>query len=541
MTVNKLMKATAALLAAILISLPAAGLEKTDDSLLKALKQAEPELFEQIEVVEEGDRKLLKVGLSDVLKLVLKRSLTLEASRLGERAAVEGMDAARGIFQPVLSASASNAKSAAISSSASSFGADNASTNYLTTYSTDATTLSTTLSKKNPSGISFSTTLSSTISKTDTWAEADKGDTPEEVSSLDAYDSSSLSARVSIPVFKDWGDINEVSIRRSELVLDQSRVSTHTTGISLLESVARTYWTLVGYRENVRTLEEAVALSEQLVKETRTRVEVGKLSPTDLKEAETQLATNQKELLSKQIDVQEIEDQIRIALNLGVIPYGLQPADLPKIHREGFRFETLLNKAYAASDTLKNYQLSLKSNQLDLDEAYNNDKTDLDLSVSYTINGWGENTTDSFQEFSNEQHQGYSVGLTWTVPLFDKTTQKTIQKRRIERSRLELQIQDTKSQIHVELQTLLRNLKLGVREQATAQQSVNLAGELMQQEIKKLKLGKSTSYNVSQAQKSYRDARLSETLVRTGNEQSFISLLVLTGELFNYFGLQETI
>ncbi len=539
MKIFKPLRTVACLLATVFISLQASGLEKADEPVLKALKQAEPELFEKVELVEEGDRQLLKVSLSDVLNMVIKRSLTLQASRMGEQAAAEGVVAAEGTFQPILTTSAKTSKSAAVSPAASSFGEDSSSTNYLTTSATEATNLSTTLSKATPSGIKYSATLSSTIAKTTTYAEADQGDTPEAISALDPYDNSYLTARVSIPIFKDWGEINELNIRRSELNHDQSKVATYSTTLSLLESVAKTYWTLVGYKENVKTMQEAVALSEQLVRETRTRVDVGSLSRTDLREAETQLARNRKELLSKEIDVQEIEDQIRIALNIGAIPYGLLPADLPRIHGERFHFETLLNKAYAASNTLKNYQLALKSNRFDLDEATNNDKTDLDLSVSYTLNGWGEETADSFQEFSNAPYQGYSVGLTWTVPLWDKTTQQRIQKRRIEQSRLELQIQDTRSQIHVELQTLLRNLQLGVREQAAAQQSVNLAREQMEQEIKKLKLGKSTSYKVSQAQKNYRDVKLSETFVRISNEQTFISLLVLTGDIYNFYGLSE--
>ncbi len=526
----------------VLLSFSAFGMDDADTAILQTLQREEPELFERVNLIKEDDRELLEVTLSDILKMVIKRSMTIEAERLGEKAAIEGLASAQAIYQPYLTASATSVKAAtAASGPASSFADDDSTTTYLTSYSTDATTLSTSLSKKNSLGISFSTTLQSTTSNTTTYEMADKGDSVNEAGSTDPYDSSSLSASVSVPIFQDWGDINDVNIRRSELSVDQSKVTIHSTTTSLLESVAKTYWTMVGVRENIKTLKDAIELSNQLVEETRARVEVGVLNPTDLKETETQLANHRKSLLTKKIEEQEIEDQIRVALNLGFIPYGFKPADLPRIHGEDFVFNSLLEKAYANSNTLKNLEIGIKSNRYDLDEAYNDDKSNLDLNVSYTMSGWGGSTSESVEVFSNQQYQGYSLGVTWTVPLFDRITPKTIMKRKIERNKLELQIRDTKSQIHVSLQTILRNLKFGIKEKETAQLSVNLAKDLLDKEVEKLKIGKSTSYNVSKAQQTYTDAKLGETLVRVGNEQTFISLLILTGDIFEFYDLPDSI
>ncbi len=520
------------------LSLPALAIDNASSIVLQQLQQEEPELFQRVNLVKEADRELLEVTLSDVLKMVLKRSITIEADRLGEQAALAGLDAAQGIYQPTLITSARQSKTA--SKTGSTLSGDNATTNYLTTSSTDATTLSATVSKKNSLGITFSSTLQTTKSQSKLYYMADKGD---EISggaaTDDPLDTTSLSASVSIPIFQDWGNVNNLAVRRSELSVNQSKNTTHSTMITLLQSVAKTYWTLVGVQENIKTLQDAVELSEKLVEETRARVEVGVLNPTDLKETETQLAANRKSLLDKKIDEQEIEDQIRVALNLGLIPYGFKPADLPRIHGEDFDFQTLLEKAFENSSTLRNMQIASESNRYDLEEALNNDKSNLDLSLAYSLNGFGASTPESLQTFSNSEYQGYAVGLSWTAPLFDKTISQTIMKRKIERSKLELQINDTKSQIYINMQTILRNLKFGIEEEKTTQLSVNLAKDLLEKEVEKLKIGKSTSYNVSQAQQKYTNANLSDTLVRISNEQNFISLLVLTGEIFEYYDLQE--
>ncbi len=515
------------------------GIDNADSVILQQLQAAEPELFERVNLVKANDREFLEVTLSDILKMVLKRSITIKAERLGEEAAIAGVGASKAIYQTRLSTSASQSKTPGISGS----DFDDSDNNpYLSTTSTDITALSATVSKKSSLGITFSSTLKSAKSTTKSYSMADKGDDITGGSNaVDPRDTSSLNASITVPIFQDWGDVNDIPIKRSQLLFDQSKTSTYSTGISLLESVAKTFWTLVGVQENIKTLQDAVNLSEKLVRETRARVEVGVLNPTDLKEAQTQEASNRKSLLTKQIEEQQIEDQIRVALDLGLIPYGFKPADFPVIHGEDFDFKELLAKAFQNSDKLKNLEIALKSNQYDLEEAQNSDKTNLDLSLSYTLNGYGASSSESSQYFSNDEYQGYSVGLSWNAPLFDDSASQKIMQRKIERNKLELQINDTKSQIYVNLQTILRNLKFGIEEEKTAKLSVNLAKDLLEKEVEKLKIGKSTSYNVSQAQQKYTDAKLGDTLVRVGNEQNFIALLVLTGDIFSYYNLPKSI
>lgn len=519
---------------------PLFAIDKADSVVLQQLKAEEPELFERVELIKENDREMLSVTLSDILKMVLKRSITIEADRLGEQAAQAGYQASKAVYGTNLSTSATQSKS--VSNAGTNFADDSATSSYLSTTSTDASVLSATVSKKNSLGITFSGTLKSQKTQSKLYTVADEGDDISGGNTTDdPLNYSSLSASVSIPIFQDWGEVNDLPVKRSRIAIDQSRVTTYSTSIDLLESVAKTYWNLVGVQENIKTLKEAVALSEKLVRETKARVDVGVLNPTDLKDAETQLANNQKSLLSKLIEEQEIEDQIKVALDLGLIPYGFKPADMPRIHGEDLDFRPLLEKAYENSDTLQKLYISLKSNQYDLEEVLNDDKTDLDLSVSYTLNGYGASSSDSVDGLSQQENQGYAVGITWNVPLFDKTADQSIMKRRIERNKLELQINDTKSQIYINLQTILRNLKFGIEEERTAQLSVNLAKDLLEKEVEKLKIGKSTSYNVSQAQKTYTDAKLSETLVRVKNEQTFVSLLVLTGDIFRHYDLPKSI
>ena len=251
------------------------------------------------------------------------------------------------------------------------------------------------------------------------------------------------------------------------------------------------------------------------------------------------MAANLQELLSTRIKEQEIEDQLRTFINLKTGQIGFLPSDSPQIHEEKYEHSSLLQKIFQGNSELLGLENSLRANRYDLVEALNRDKTNLDVEVEYKLKGYGVSVSEAFQGFGKSQFHDYEIGLNWVVPLFDKATPQSILKRKIETNQLELRIRNKKLQLSVKLQTILRNLSFALEEQKTAVMSLNLAKDLLEKEVEKLKIGKSTSYNVSLAQQRYTRAKFNEIVVRVRNEQNFISLLTLTGEIFSYFKLSE--
>ena len=447
----------------ILVAFPNAhslmAMTDSDRQLLKLFQEEEPEIFSRSKLVSERDRQLLEISLGDILTLVKNRSITLQASVMGEKAVQSQLILAEQPNRSQLTTTIQQLKSASLSGTNLK---QSSVSPYLTSTSTDQTLISATWSKKNKLGMLFSTSLEKYTRQTKVFTMAAKNDALSGGAPTDdPLEAATLSLGVSVPIFQDWGEVNQVLEKRAEIAVEQSRFSTDGTEIGLLESVAKTYWTLVGIRQNIKTLEEAAKLSAQLVKETGARVDVGILNYTDLKEAETQLASNQQSLLSAQISEQEIEDQIRVALNLENVSFGFKPADIPSIHREPLDFKKLLQKSYHNSVQINKLQASLKANSIDLGEAVNLDKTNLDLSFQYSFSGYGASSAESLQVFDKSQLQGYVLGVTWTVPLFDKITPEKISQVKIIRSQLELQLRDAKSQLAINLQTVLRNLHFG--------------------------------------------------------------------------------
>jgi len=132
-----------------------------------------------------------------------------------------------------------------------------------------------------------------------------------------------------------------------------------------------------------------------------------------------------------------------------------------------------------------------------------------------------------------------NVTLTWKVPLGDQVTIENIQRKRLEQQQLNLQIEDRKSQLEVSFQSLLRSLSLIKKEKQTAAAVSKLSKDQLRNEIERFKLGKSTSYRISQYQQDVVEAEQQEILIRIRQEKIRVELLTLTGEFDEKYELNQ--
>ena len=96
-----------------------------------------------------------------------------------------------------------------------------------------------------------------------------------------------------------------------------------------------------------------------------------------------------------------------------------------------------------------------------------------------------------------------------------------------------------KSQLAVSLKSLLHSLSLIKKEKQTATAVSKLSEDQLRNEIERFKLGKSTSYRISQFQQDVVEAQQAEILVRIRQEKIQVELLALTGEFYEKYKLNQ--
>ena len=499
------------------------------------LDESSAMLLEQVSLRQFDGREMAEVPLKLVLKLAIERSLTLKASKLGEDVAQRLVVAAQERNTPSVTTSFGFANTPSLSLSSSS------SSSELSGASTSSLSFSSAYSKSTDSGITYGLTYSEQT-KTSTAISVDEfGGEVTSGTSGDSISSASLTGTVTIPFFQDWGsDFNELPVRIAEVGLAKGRLNTQASELSLLKQVATIYWDLVGILETVEVKKKAVALSEKLTRDNHARLEAGLLNATEVRVSETQLMRDRQSLLSSRLDVKSVEDQVRSVLNLKYLPVGLYPLDRPSgefIVPEDIN--SLSEKIYQNDTQISSLNASLDQNRYQLKQELNNQKTDMDFSLSYILNGYSSGTFGGISDFSKSKLHGMSATLTWKVPLGDQVTIENVHRKRLEQQQLLVQIEERKSQLTLNLQSLLNSIKLIEKEKLTAAAVSKLSSEQLRHEIERFKLGKTTSYQVSQFQQDVVEAKQQEIMISIRQEKIQLEILALTGEFKEKYKLNN--
>ena len=478
-------------------------------------------------------REMAEISLKLVLKLALERSILLQASKLGNAAAKRAVVASQERNTPSVSSSIGYGKSTSMSASS------NSSLYELSGSTTRSTSLSSAYSLKTDSGLTYGLTYSEKSSKSTILSIFEMGGDVNSGTPGDPLSSASLTSSVSIPFFQDWGsDYNGIPVRLAEIGLTKSQLNSQQIELSLLKQVASIYWNLVGILETVEVKKKAVDLSEKLLRDNQARLEAGILNSTEVRITETQLMRNRQSLLSSRLDAMRIEDQVRAALNLRNLPVGLYPVDRPATQATVTNnVADFLDKIYANDTQIGIEQASLEQKRYQLEQELNKQNTNLDLNLSYVLNGYSKNSFGGIADFSKSDLHGMNITLTWKVPLGDQVTIENIQRKQLEKQQIILQIEDRKSQLEVNFQSLLRSLSLIKKEKQTAIVVSKLSKDQLRNEIERFKIGKSTSYQISQYQQDVVEAEQQEIMIRIRQENIWVEILTLTGGFYEKYEL----
>ena len=496
--------------------------------LAETLSQEEIQrLLKRVEVLQFDGRDMAQVPLKLILEVALERTLAFKSLALSEEAAQTQVIGTRERNHPTLQTSFGYSNSASLSSAS---GGSESSVN----------TISTTFSKKLDNGMSYGFTLSERNSQSTTLV-AEDWSSIESTTSSDPYSQSSLSANLKVPFFKDAGfEVNNLPVKLAEIGVERAYWNSRSSKLGLLQGIASIYWDLVSIYQSIELQKKSVTISQQLLRDNQARQRAGQLSPTEVLASETQLLRDEQTLYSLRQDALKVEDQVRAALNLPVLPVGLYPSDIPSMHSEDLKdSEKLLEEVYENDSQIALNRASLKQKSFEIQQLENNLNTNLNLDLAYTVKGYSTSSFGGASDFGNSNLHGMSATLTWTLPLGDRKTQENLRQKNLESRQIQIQIEDRKSELQVGLQSIMRDFKVLEEDLSAAKALSQLSEKQLNNEIKKLKLGKSTSYQVSQFQQDLARSQQQEILRRVNFEKKFLELLVLSGEFYEYYQIPE--
>ena len=280
-----------------------------------------------------------------------------------------------------------------------------------------------------------------------------------------------------------------------------SKAADYNFQLAIINQVASTesaYWAVVFAKLDLENKQVALALTQQQLKEDRTRVQVGTLAPLGLLQDEASVAQAEQEIITSEANLANAKDAlIRTIFPIPDRPDTLDTADLPNVK------PMEMDEGAAEKMALSN-RLELKSADLDLlskraleTAANNRTLPQLDLNVAY--NGI---TTDYASlgpvnsDLSRGKNPGYSVGLQFSLPLLNQTARGNQALARANRRSSELSRHDLELGVILQVRTAYRNLDSLAKGVVAAEKTRVFREQNLDAEHKKLENGMSTSFLV---------------------------------------------
>jgi outer membrane protein len=334
-----------------------------------------------------------------------------------------------------------------------------------------------------------------------------------------------------------------------------------------INQIENIYWTLVSDYEDVQAKQRALEQSTRLASDNRKQLQIGTLAPLDVLNADNQVSSDTQALITSQTNLEYYQLIMKQAISRNLSDPVLSAApviptdrvSLIEMPEEKTPVEELVQKAFANRPEIEQQILNLRNDEITLKAVKNNLLPSVDVYGFYGAVGLGGSkspycSTEFFgPEACNLPTIGYGsvftnlfnstgpdkgAGVNVSVPLRNRTAQALQARATLEYRQAEMRLQ----QLYVQIRIQVINGQYALTNDRAAVQAALAAREYnyqsYQAEVKKLKLGASTTANVLQQERNLATAENSVLSTEATYAKDRASLEQLLAQTLDQYGIQ---
>ncbi|EFK09424.1 outer membrane efflux protein [delta proteobacterium NaphS2] len=357
----------------------------------------------------------------------------------------------------------------------------------------------------------------------------------------DAFYWSRLGLTVNQAILRGYGsDVNLVRLRQARLETRMSEFELRGFTLALVAQVEETFWDYALAKRQVEIYEESLKVARRQVSETLSLIEVGRLAKSELPAVQAELAAQEQGL----IDARSERETLRLQLLRLLNPAGrdlwqrevdliYQPT-LPQVILDevrayvdmGLRMRPLLNEA----------RLKLMQNDLEVVKTKNGLLPLLDLFVTLGKSGYANSFSRSVSNITGEYYDAF-VGLRFQYPIYNRDPRSRYERATLSREQAQKSLENLSQLVELDVRTAYVEVNRA-REQIKASATTRIfSEETLLVETEKLRVGKSTSLLVAQAQRDLLISRIAEVEALAGYINALINLYTQDGSLLARRGI----
>ncbi len=477
--------------------------------------------FETYEIFDKNEEASFTISLKEAVEMSLKNNIALNIEKIDPEIYATSVEQAKGEFDTKVSASvsASDRRSRSINAN-----------DVIGRNSNNATTASIEAEKKSTSGIK--TNISASINRSRTTSH----------SSLYA---ARLGIDVTAPLMRGAGkEVNLVSLRKAELDLDWSKYELYGYILDFVSETEKKYWQYYLNAKQLEIVKESLQLALQQRDETQKRIGVGKIAESEIAAADAEVALCQEDLIDAESRV--VSSAISLLRNINhdtenfwrKRPNLISVPKLREIDQYDFNLEDCIADSLLMRPELRQAELMQRKNELEVVSTKNGMLPRLDFFISLGKTGYSKSFDGSEPSFNHKEPFDSSVGLTYEL-----NRHRRSEKAKYDRAKLNLRLQNESIK---NLEQLIKEdvIKAYIEIKRTKEQlaattaTAQKQAEKLRVENVKFDVGKTTAFQVAQAQRDLTAAKIAQVKAIIDYTVSKSELLRSTGLLLKFLGIE---
>jgi outer membrane protein len=303
------------------------------------------------------------------------------------------------------------------------------------------------------------------------------------------------------------------------------------------------YWGLVIARSNLEVQQQILGVSQQNLKDNRTRVEVGTMAPIDVVQAEAEVARNEGNVIEAGRLVGDAEDRLRtILLDPAKPEYWtttFETTDTPVTRQEPVDIEAAVTNALKNRPDVLEARKQLEINQSDLRFFRDETLPRLDARADFGSGALGgtifdrapdgsviasteRSLGDIYEDIIRAEFPQWTIGVNLRYPLGKSSQDVALARARLQYQQSEMRLRDLERGVAQIMRDFGRRTNTNLRLVASNRAARELAEKNLEAAQKKFQVGLATQFEVIQAQRDVAQARNVELVAILDYTRSFI-------------------
>jgi outer membrane protein TolC len=301
------------------------------------------------------------------------------------------------------------------------------------------------------------------------------------------------------------------------------------------ERVARNaYYDLIRAIGQLDVARQSLDIARTSLRQNERRVEVGTMAQIDILAAEAEVSRVEENVIIAEAGIKAAEDNLRtLILNPKQPDYWttrLVPSEQPTLTPQPVDVEAAVQAALANRTDLAQFRKQVETTRLNIDLAANQKLPDVNLIAAYNTIGVGgtqyefepgifppipqnqvqRSFTDTLRDVFGQNFKTWSVQLQFNYPIGTSAADANHAAARLQLEQQQNNLRDAELNITAQVRDAGRRVSTALQRVQSTQRAVDFAQRRLEAEDKRMTVGLSTTFELTQAQRDLASVRLQE-------------------------------